>query len=148
MAKASRMVVIEREVSHYSTGHMFSYTFSLPNQILKIPWAFREEFKVECRSKPSSWSCEILFHKVLEDGKVSIPVTLERTDSSKNAVKVVVHPQIGDGFGRHLPDSWKLKKNKIRGGGQIQKTLEGEFDISVEWCYILELQWTSEAFKI
>ncbi|GBN21734.1 hypothetical protein AVEN_171318-1 [Araneus ventricosus] len=137
----NRTVDVKRDVYHGNILHSFSYTFKLPNLDMRAPWTFREEFRTRCESGPSSWSCEMVFHKVEDNGKVSFPVTLKRTDSGSNAVKVLVDPQIYDDFGRNLTDSWVVKGEGIRGGDVLEKTLEGDFSNTAEgFCFILQLR--------
>ncbi|GBN21749.1 hypothetical protein AVEN_171329-1 [Araneus ventricosus] len=143
MAEASenRMVDIARDVDLGNSAHKFSYSFKLLNLRMTEPWTFRKKFSTGCESGPSSWSCEMVFHKVEDNGKVSFPVTIKRTDSGSNGLDVVVNPQIRDDFGRNLSERWVLQGGSILGGDAITRILEADFSNTEEgFCLILEFQ--------
>ncbi|GBN21730.1 hypothetical protein AVEN_171314-1 [Araneus ventricosus] len=143
MAKAStdRKVDIAPDVYNCNSAHTFTYSFILRNRGKRGQWTFREEFRTRCESSPSSWSFEMIFHKVEANGKVFFPATLTRTDSAPNVVDVLVNPQIYDDFGNIFTSSWVLKGEGVRGGDVLEKALEGYFsNIEEGFCFILELR--------
>ncbi|GBN21751.1 hypothetical protein AVEN_171331-1 [Araneus ventricosus] len=125
MATASndQHVDIKRHATNCFDSHILHYKFSVDNLYVKEPWTFREEFQNECQSWPSSWLCEMLFVKASDDGRVCIPVTLRRTDSASDSVKVRIVPIIRDDTSRIVFRVLPIEREGLRGGEVMEETL-------------------------
>ncbi|GBO16323.1 hypothetical protein AVEN_73061-1 [Araneus ventricosus] len=122
-AKSDQREEIERTVYRGPDWHGFVYDFTLLNLGAKESCTFRQVFETKCESWPSSWSCEMQFQKVSDDGTVSIPVSLRRTDSIGSIVDVRTVLRLRDLNDRRLFFSWTTEKERNRCGVVIEETL-------------------------
>ncbi|CAL1276315.1 unnamed protein product [Larinioides sclopetarius] len=71
-------------------GHRFCYDFSVNNIAVRQTWPFKKTFETHCKVLPTSWSFEMLFQYLPDNGNVSCYMTLGRTDTMNIPVKAVI----------------------------------------------------------
>ncbi|CAL1293823.1 unnamed protein product [Larinioides sclopetarius] len=103
-------------------GHTFYYAFNLLKLGDKESWTFREEFSTDCPVWPSSWLCEVVFRKVLDDGHVFVPITLKRTDIAGQPLKIRIETYINDEVNDRdfMFDAPPTEKGGILGGHELK----------------------------
>ncbi|GBM48176.1 hypothetical protein AVEN_138306-1 [Araneus ventricosus] len=71
-------------------GHRVCYDFSVNNIAARQTWPFKKIYQTHCKVLPTSWSFEMLFQYLPDNGNVSCYVTLSRTDTMNIPVKAFI----------------------------------------------------------